>query len=359
MGVSDTDASVVRRRLRVSLLLLIPLGIVGQWWLFRPAEDSRKSLSARVERAIPHAVRFLEHQQLPSGAFPGVVCRERSLAHCTHDITPFVSTFVLHALSFLPPEQTQRLREPAVTFLLAAQHSPGLWSYYAKQSSRHTWSPPDLDDTACARAALQRMGHPIGEQRETIENLRAPDGAFWTWVGLSPEANEVDCAVTANVVFALALEGAPHPETIAYLNQIMANHQREDCSRYYLEPEALFYFMSRAYRDGRLSTLEPAVSLASEQVRTRQQPDGGFGDAPTTAFAALTWLNAGHTGQALERAVDWLVKRQRSDGGWGTRAIYARVAVGGWVSWSFHGSESMTAALALEALVKMRDQSIQ
>ena len=353
------EANSFRRWLGLSLILLVVLVIGWRLWFFRPSADPRNNLSVRIERAIPRAVRFLERQQLPSGAFPGVVCQERELVNCAEDITPFVSTFVLHALSFLPLDQTQRVRDRAIADLIVSWHSPGLWSCHARQSPRHNWSPPDLDDTACARAALSVMGHPIDEERETIMNLRTPDGAFWTWVGLPPEANEVDCAVTANVVFALSLEGSPPPETVAYLNRVMANHQFQDCSHYYVEPEALFYFISRAYRDGRLSTLEPAVRLASEHLRTRQQPDGGFGDTTTTAFAALTWLNAGDSGEVLERAVDWLLRHQRSDGGWKAEAIYARVVVPGLIAWAFHGSEPMTAALALEALVKTRDQSIQ
>ncbi|MBI3996822.1 MAG: hypothetical protein HY352_04115 [Candidatus Omnitrophica bacterium] len=312
----------------------------------------------RIERAIARAVRFLERSQLPSGAFPGRYCQTRELTNCVEDVTPFVSTFVLHTLSFLPPERTQRLRGPAITFLMTSQHSPGLWSYWPKQSPRHIWTPPDLDDTACAQAALHRLGQPLRDGTELILRAQTPDGLFWTWIDLAPEANEVDCAVTANALYALALAGRPQPRVVNYLNEVMATRQFDGCSHYYLKPEALFYFISRAYRDGSVEALKPAVTQASEVLRSRQQPDGGFGDTPTTAFAALTWLNAGNLDEDVQRAMSWLVARQRRDGGWETPAVYARV-VGGPLTWSFFGSEAMVSALGLEALIKARDQSIQ
>ena len=326
-------------------------GVPAQWASPSQGEPDR------IDQAIARAMRFLKRQQLPSGAFPGVLCETLDLTNCVEDVSVFFPTFVLHALSFLPPEQTQRMRTRAVTFLMAAQHSPGIWSYWPKASVRHTWLPPDLDDTACARAALSLMRRSPAQGMEAIlNNRRDSDGTFWTWIGLPSEANEMDCVVNANVVFALALEGRQAPQTVEYLNQVMSSGFFEHCSRFYPRSEVLFYAISRAYRDGGVRALQPAVAVACEQLRTRQQPDGGFGDTPPTAFAALTWLNAGQSGEALERAVNWLLVHQRRDGGWQVTAALYGAAYGTWIS-GFHSSEAMAAALALEALIKLHRHS--
>ena len=309
----------------------------------------------RLEQASAKALRFLQRVQLSSGAFPGVLCETRQLSNCLEDITPFVSTFVLHDLSLLPPEREPALRKRTINFLLASQRRPGLWAYWLKDNPLHVWAAPDLDDTSCVRAALARAGQPMKVGLEEMLRMRTPQGVFWTWFDMSAQANEVDCAVNANVVFDMGVERQQVSEAVAYLNGLFPTRAFDSCSPYYLRAEALFYFISRAYREGGVMALQPAVTNASELLPARQQPDGGFGDAPHTAFAALTWLNAGKRGPELERAVGWLLDHQRPDGGWDAAATYWRSA-GSWAAVYF-ASEAMTTALALETFIKAQRQS--
>lgn len=348
---------VFKRWRGLSLMLLVILVIGWRLWLLRPSTDPRNNLGVRIERAIPRAVQSLERQQLPSGAFPLLLCQARELTGCVEEITPFVVTFVVHAFSFLPGEEGRKVRDAAVTFLIATQDRPGIWRHYPKWTREYAWSSPDSDDTACARASLSIIGRPMPRGLDELFNLRNDEGLFWLWFNQPPEGNEIDCAVNANVVFALALEHRQAPEAVEYLNRLMATRLFDHCSRYYLEPEALFYFVSRAYRDGGVSGLQPAVRLASEELHKRQRPDGSFGDVGTTVFGLLTWLNAGHWDQDVERALRYVLAHQRRDGGWDATATYGRALPFG-LTYAFFASKALTTALALEALVKARNQRI-
>ncbi len=334
--------------------LVVSAVLVVTWRAVYRAQTP-SSEAARLTRAIARTVRFLERRQLPSGGFPGVMCETPELTQCVDEPTPFYTMFVLHALSFLPLDQTQPLRQRAIEFLLKTQHHPGIWGFASKQSVRRSWYPPDLDDTACAHAALRLAGsEPPEESLEKLaRDLHAPEGAFFTWFGFPAEDNEIDCAVVANALFALALEGRWASETAAYLNRVVLDGQVPACSVYYPRPEIIHYFVSRAYRDGRVQALGPAVRAASKQLRMQQRPDGSVDGSSITACAALVWLNAGESDDAVQRAVNWLLNHQRRDGGWNPSMLAGRTYAGPWFS-SYFGSESMTTALVLEALIKAR-----
>lgn len=323
----------------------------------RASSNTSQEPANRIDRAIERGLRFLERIQLPSGGFPGLLCQTWEMTQCVEDNSPAYTTFVLHAVSFLPPGRIQRIRERAVAFLLDpnTQDRPGIWSYWPKDSPRHNWIPPDLDDTASARAALLINGRkPPGERlAQAASALRAPSGLYAVWFGLPIDANELDCVVTANALFGFALEGNEDPGSVAYLNRLLTNQPLEGCSSYYPRHEAFFYLLSRAYHDGGVSGLQPAVTAATQWLREQQQPDGGFGNVAMTAFAAVTWLNAGQSHEALERAVSWLLDRQRKDGGWDVSMIWAMTYIGAWLT-PAHGSEAANTALALEALIKAK-----
>jgi len=198
--------------------------------------------------------------------------------------------------------------------------------------------------------------------------LPEESGVFLTWLtyGNPWTPNDVDLVVNANVLFALArygrLETPGVSEAIALINQvteqgIYRTHPGE-IALYYPDNYMFHYAVSRAYHEGPVPALQPAVEILADDLErsSLEDSDGAaYWDkgAPelNTAFAVLTLVNAGRRTPLIAKGVEYLTPRQsvppgsraegefffgRSDGGLEIR----------WVSQSF------TAAMALEALCR-------
>ncbi len=198
--------------------------------------------------------------------------------------------------------------------------------------------------------------------------LPEESGVFLTWLtyGSPWTPNDVDLVVNANVLFALAryrlLETPGVSEAIALINQVTEQgiHRThpEEIALYYPDNYCFHYAVARAYCEGPVPELRPAVEiLADDLERSSLEDDDGavYWDkgAPelNTAFAVLTLINAGRGTRLIAKGIEYLKPRQfvppgsraegefffgRSDGGLEIR----------WVSQSF------TAAMALEALCR-------
>jgi squalene-hopene/tetraprenyl-beta-curcumene cyclase len=142
--------------------------------------------------------------------------------------------------------------------------------------------------------------------------------------------------VTAHAVEVLCKEGlVDHPATRAGVKWLLAD-QRENGSWFGRWGVNYVYgtggvLMALAETD--LGSEHPSIRRAVRWLEEKQNADGGWGEdvrsyedeswagrGPSTpsqtAWAVLGLLAAGETGGAVERGIDFLISRQRADGGW-------------------------------------------
>jgi hypothetical protein len=198
--------------------------------------------------------------------------------------------------------------------------------------------------------------------------LPEESGAFLTWLtyGSPWTPNDVDLVVNANVLFALArygrLETPGVSEAIDLINQVTEQgiHRAhpEEIALYYPDNYSFHYAVSRAYYEGPVPALQPAVEVLADDLERSSLVDNdgaAYWDkgAPelSTAFAVLTLMNAGRSTPLIAKGIEYLNPRQSVPPG--TRAegvfFFGRSDGGLEIRWV---SQSFTAALALEALCR-------
>jgi hypothetical protein len=200
--------------------------------------------------------------------------------------------------------------------------------------------------------------------------LPPASGAFLTWLTyrdppLPLFPNDVDAVVNANVLYALArgqrlgVPGVAEAVRLLNLVTVLGLHQGrlEEITNYYPDNLAFQYVVSRAFRDGPVPALAPAVRIladdleASVLLRTDGTAYWDRGDPHlNTAFAVLTLLNAGRHSPTTDRAIDYLVSEQDALGGYDEATFFVGRTDGGQV-FEFE-SASFTAAMVLEALAR-------
>jgi hypothetical protein len=328
-------------------------------------------LSTRLEAALG----FLRGQQLPSGEFPTFKARDVTLTQERQlDSTPFATTYVLHALGFAEQADVREMVAPGLDFLEAEMEPHGVWRYWTSKHPQHGFIPPDLDDTCCVSAVLQRFGRSRPANDELILANRNRAGLFYTWLVPRPaltrsrgywsvtlrqvpalprqlnfwrltEASprDVDCVVNANVLDYLGDRVDAEP-VVSFLARALEDGRASCCDKWHLNACAFYYAVSRAYASGVTSLERLRKQLALHAERALVEADGL---APAeVALAACALLNLGHCIPALDEAVRRLAASQGEEGGWPAYALYygGPNRVYGW------GSEALTTGLCVEAL---------
>jgi hypothetical protein len=201
--------------------------------------------------------------------------------------------------------------------------------------------------------------------------LPPASGAYLTWLTYRdpplPFPNDVDLVVNGNVLYALGrkqrldLPGVTDAVRLINLAAILGIHRTnlEDLTEYYPDNFAFQYVVSRAYREGAVGSLAPAVRIfAADLERTALlRADGSVywdkGDPQlNTAFAVLTLLNAGRGGTLVDRAISYLESEQNAFGGFAAATFFVGRTDGGQV-FEFT-SASLTTGMALEAMARHR-----
>lgn len=195
-------------------------------------------------------------------------------------------------------------------------------------------------------------------------------GAFLTWLTYRDQPlplfpNDVDLVVNANVLYALArydrLDVPGVAEAVGLINLVTAaglhRERLEEITHYYPDNLAFQYVVSRAFREGPVPALEPAVGILADDLEASVllRADGAAywdkGDPHlNTAFAVLTQLNAGRHTPIIDRAIDYLISEQNALGGFDEATFFVGRTDSGHI-FEFT-SASFTTAMVLEALVR-------
>ncbi len=200
--------------------------------------------------------------------------------------------------------------------------------------------------------------------------LPPSSGAFLTWLtykdpGAPLFPNDVDMVVNANVLFALGrydrldLPGVAEAVGLICQAAVSGLHRDryEEITEYYPDNLVFHYAVSRAFHEGGVQELAPAVEVLADDLEASaiERSDGtAFWNrgAPhlNTAFAILTLLNAGRATPLVDRAAAYLAAEQRPSGGYHETPFFIGRADGGQV-FEF-SSAALTTALVLEALAR-------
>lgn len=308
----------------------------------------------KVRTAILQGTGFLVGQQLASGEFPTLRAQKEPMGEGTYIGSVFVTSFVLHSLSFLRPSpQVEGMGDKAVEFLLSERDASGFWRFLG----RNPLLAPDLDSTCCVLASLWEWRTPLNYQElaERILDYRLDEGAFWTWVldnkqGSLPASNDIDWVVNANVVFYFSLMGQTLPQTQMYLEEVVRRNLFQGPSMHYCSPLAFVYCVSRAIADGSAHGLAKLMPAVTDYLAKSQGPEGGFGAPLEDALGTVALLNCGVPTNEVEKAISRLLGKQLQNGGW-EAAPFFREPAG-----HLYGSPALTTALAVEALAKYLGQ---
>lgn len=293
-----------------------------------------------IAEAAARAVAALRSTQRPSGELPTYSARRADMADAApYACSVYTTAFAAHALRRWPDLPAAREALLAAEAHLRAQRNPdGSWSYEGRATTR---VPADLDDTACALAALERhAGYALGFFRLLWENEAAPGGPYYTWVGVNDGdhllARQLDALVNANVVFGAAVAGQRLPGAVAYLLDVTSGGRFDEASVFCFTPHLLLYALARAYADGPVPELAPAV-------RAGLAVAGACENALQLACVASALLALGERGAAAPHLAA-LLDAQLPDGSWPIAAAYSGYPP------HHDGSPALTTALALDAL---------
>jgi len=321
---------------------------------------------------------FLRSAQLPTGEFPAYKAPPEELIHeRALDSTPFATTYVLHALSYVEQSTVDELTAPALDFLEATMERHGVWRYWPAQHPRHGVIPPDLDDTCCASAVLLRFGRPALSNRALILANRDRRGLFYTWFVPRPvrqlprehwsvtlrqlptslprvlfwmrtaaSPSDVDCVVNANVLSYLGDFGEAQP-VADFLIAALEEDRAESCDKYHRNACAFYYAVSRAYASG-VKALEPLRAPLRARLETTLADAESLASAEV-ALAVSATLNLGHHPPDLNGAIQRIIASQQGDGSWPPFALYWGGPPERNHCW---GSRALTTGLCVEAIAR-------
>lgn len=226
--------------------------------------------------------------------------------------------------------------------------APGGWAFEFANDNY-----PDIDDTAEIVLALRRCGtdrHAIDRAVAWLEGMQSAAGGWGAFdadntrtlatklpfcdFGAVIDLPSAD--VTAHVVEMLAAEGRAEGASCRRGVRWLLDAQEADGSWFGRWGANHVYGTGAAVPAlvaAGTPTSAPSIRRAVRWLHEHQNADGGWGEdlrsyrdrawvgkgdstASQTAWALLALLGAGENSGAVDRGVDWLIRTQRSDGGW-------------------------------------------
>ncbi|MFW9874389.1 MAG: prenyltransferase/squalene oxidase repeat-containing protein [Candidatus Thorarchaeota archaeon] len=303
-------------------------------------------MNRMIYSILEKALNFLYEQQLPWGEFPtySYLAEEKG----AYGLSPFATTFVLHALSFAKQnDKINHMCSRGIKFILDHYEKPGVWRYYGKYIDLI----PDMDDTACALSTLIEYSQKIhpGISSYLLKYRDPQTLLFNTWMGHSPVRleNDIDSVVNANILFLYGLLKKDDliPEVVEFLIKESECLVCQNSQVWYYSPYFFCYVVSRAYADGMVKALEVTKEWISNYLILSQDENGQWRNQIDTACALIALLNFQNNGGEINKAVQFLIEKQSHDGSWEEAMFNFPFA-----------SREITTAFCFEGLTKYSNQ---
>lgn len=260
--------------------------------------------------------------------------------------TSFVASHILIALVASKVTGVDDIKDRIASFLLAQISKTGTANYWARDSDEAQKKPypDDLDDTACAIAALALHdktlldGELLGKLVQALVACEVePGGPYRTWL-VSGDANpvwrDIDPVVNAHLAFAFSVIEIDLPGLDRYLDDAISSKKLS--SPYYPDILSALAALSRRPRG---NTAE--IRLAVERLRTAK----GFGNPIADLIGSASLLRLGDTRQVHQETVLRVIDSGQAFMPFAFCIDPAQKGVR-----HYCGSSALTAALALEAL---------
>lgn len=338
---------------------------------------SQPELIRDAELALARAVAFLEHAQLPDGAFRAFTSFLPDMAdEGIPDPSVFPTALILQCLA--SAGGTEALREKALGYLIRERTAGGLWRHWPRDHPQFHTLPADVDDSCCASSVLVRHGRAGATDPHLLLANRDRGGRFltwfiprWRWRGYrharqtlphllhpviltfffrktSAAPGDVDAGVNANALHYLGAYPG-HEKVVEYLLAILRNGAEADADKWYDSPFVLWYLFARG--------LTPLTQEAGPLILARLET-AKPASALERALAVSTMLRCGRKPDRAD--IEALLADQAADGSWRRAAVYfggrerrrdgtlapAHPDTPRW------GSEELTTAYAIEALAQ-------
>lgn len=339
-----------------------------------------------LEQSISKAVDYLYYRQYHNGEFCCYISDNEAIkGWMAPDSAVFPTALIAGALICTQEDTRVDSILRKSTFFFECQMQPGgVWNYFTKWSRYSLTLPHDADDTACVSAVFRdrNIEWPRPDNKVLLYINRNAKGLFYTWFAMhlklsrnlrywrlalrefgppwtrqlvwiktDCKRNDVDAGVNANVLYYLGENSLTKP-AVDYLINIIEEGREDECDKWYRSRFFIYYFLSRNIREG-IKGLEPVRRLVIERIVAAVQEDGKVGKSVLhTALAVCSLVSLSYKGPALDRSVQYLLAQQRSHGEWERWAFYFGGGFGKMHCW---GSEELTTAFCVEALVRYRD----
>lgn len=308
---------------------------------------------AACTQALQRGMDFLTHAQLPSGEFAVLEGNTPDLTDGKLDSTPFISSFVVHALDFVQDARIPALKRAALRFILENREAHSwTWRYWSKSNWKYgRLLRPDIDDTAVNLIALVQNGIMQGRTADYLPPQN-PNGSFPTWLGTPldgwPPFQTVDGVVNANVAYHLRLAGVPNERLERYLVNLLHEEDVQGTLRHYQQRESFDYAFTRAFPANRPhahATPELFARIRND-IHARFAHGRMFQKSPfETALAACALLQSGSPREKVTPFISRLLAQQSPHGEWAPASFYVGLS-------PYYGSRELTTALACEAIGK-------
>jgi hypothetical protein len=261
----------------------------------------------------------------------------------------YIPSYILHSLGCAV--EGGDLTKVIAQFLLDQmdEGNRGIWRFFGRSRSS---PPPDFDDTCCVLASLKESQIAVESKvwAHLSEQTSAKD-LHYTWiddVANSRSGHYVDIVVNANILFFAALSRKRKMEIVRFINSMSSDIPYRLLSPFSVSEHATIYLITRAYRDGGVRELEPAVTNVARYLLERQRADGSWGNASDTVLSLVALLNAGIKGRPLRRSMEYLFRVQEPSGAFGSYPFFKDFRR------TYYSSPYLTAALFLEAASKLQ-----
>jgi hypothetical protein len=285
---------------------------------------------------------YLRRSQCSDGSFAAYTCAQQfPFAERREQPTDFVTMQILECLQDVPG--TADIRRAAGNYLQSQVRSNGAWNYWKSPTIRPAEPyPDDLDDTACAVAALSQQdptwsnGERMGQfARLLVSAEQHVGGPYNTWLintQSAPQWRHIDVAVNANIAYALSKHHVRPQNLYTYLAAAPLK------SNYYVGIAPVLYFLSRLNSSRLASKLRHEL----QEMCTQSCSNNPLETAMLLSASCRIGLSRDVL-QPLAKRLQMMLKQDH----WAAVALYVDPVYNS--KQYYGGSAGLTTAFALEA----------